>query len=136
MRTLYDLPAPAKINLFLHHWPPRRRYHLLQSVFLLLDWCDTLHIEARPHHSAIGRRRHSNHRHPAAQRRSDRARSAHCGDHGLPPGATFSLDKRLPASGPGCGSSDAATTLLALNRLWGLGLSRSELQTHRPEAGC
>ena len=49
MRTLYDLPAPAKINLFLHIIGRRADgYHLLQSVFLLLDWCDTLHIEARP----------------------------------------------------------------------------------------
>ena len=56
MRTLYDLPAPAKINLFLHIIGRRADgYHLLQSVFLLLDWCDTLHIEARPHHSAISR---------------------------------------------------------------------------------
>ena len=48
MKTLYDLPAPAKLNLFLHITGRRDDgYHLLQSVFMLIDWADTLHVELR-----------------------------------------------------------------------------------------
>jgi 4-diphosphocytidyl-2-C-methyl-D-erythritol kinase len=48
MKALYDVPAPAKINTFLHIVGRRADgYHLLQSVFALLDWCDTLHFELR-----------------------------------------------------------------------------------------
>ena len=48
MKTLHDVPAPAKLNLFLHITGRRPDgYHLLQSVFMLIDWCDTLHFEKR-----------------------------------------------------------------------------------------
>ena len=48
MQSLYDIPAPAKLNLFLHITGRRADgYHLLQSVFMLIDWCDTLHFERR-----------------------------------------------------------------------------------------
>ena len=48
MLALYDVPAPAKLNLFLHITGRRDDgYHLLQSVFMLIDWCDTLHFEIR-----------------------------------------------------------------------------------------
>ena len=48
MKALYDLPAPAKVNLFLHVVGRRADgYHLLQSVFVLVDWADTLHLERR-----------------------------------------------------------------------------------------
>ena len=48
MLSLYDVPAPAKLNLFLHITGRRDDgYHLLQSVFMLIDWCDTLHFELR-----------------------------------------------------------------------------------------
>ena len=48
MRSLYDVPAPAKLNLFLHITGRRADgYHLLQSAFMLIDWCDTLHFERR-----------------------------------------------------------------------------------------
>ncbi len=48
-RLMLDLPAPAKLNLFLHVTGRRPDgYHLLQSVFMLIDWCDTLDIEWRP----------------------------------------------------------------------------------------
>ena len=48
MQSLYDIPAPAKLNLFLHITGRRDDgYHLLQSVFMLIDWCDTLHFEVR-----------------------------------------------------------------------------------------
>ena len=46
MKALYDLPAPAKLNLFLHVTGRRDDgYHLLQSAFMLLDWCDVLHFD-------------------------------------------------------------------------------------------
>ena len=46
MKAIYDVPAPAKVNLFLHIVGRRPDgYHLLQSVFMLIDWCDTLHFE-------------------------------------------------------------------------------------------
>ena len=48
MRALYDVPAPAKLNLFLHVTGRRDDgYHLLQSAFMLIDWCDTLSFELR-----------------------------------------------------------------------------------------
>ncbi len=48
LRQLLDVPAPAKLNLFLHITGRRADgYHLLQSVFMLIDWCDTLHFERR-----------------------------------------------------------------------------------------
>ncbi len=48
MQSLYDIPAPAKLNLFLHITGRRSDgYHLLQSAFMLIDWCDTLHFDAR-----------------------------------------------------------------------------------------
>lgn len=48
MKSLFDVPAPAKLNLFLHITGRRPDgYHLLQSVFMLIDWCDTLHFESR-----------------------------------------------------------------------------------------
>ena len=48
LAALYDVPAPAKLNLFLHVTGRRPDgYHLLQSVFALIDWCDTLHFERR-----------------------------------------------------------------------------------------
>ena len=49
MKNLYDVPAPAKLNLFLHITGRRDDgYHLLQSAMVLVDWCDTLHFELRP----------------------------------------------------------------------------------------
>jgi len=48
MRSILDVPAPAKLNLFLHVVGRRADgYHLLQSAFMLIDWCDTLHFESR-----------------------------------------------------------------------------------------
>ena len=48
MRALWDVPAPAKLNLFLHITGRRDDgYHLLQSAFMLIDWCDTLHFQRR-----------------------------------------------------------------------------------------
>ena len=48
MQSLYDIPAPAKLNLFLHITGQRADgYHLLQSVFMLLDWCDQQNFDVR-----------------------------------------------------------------------------------------
>lgn len=123
MQALYDVPAPAKLNLFLHVVGKRPDgYHLLQSIFTLIDWADTLHFERR----GDGRLA----RHDGADAmaelpeddlclRAARLLRTESGDAAL--GADIHLEKRLPAgAGMGGGSSDAASTLLALNRLWGL----------------
>jgi len=126
MQALYDLSAPAKLNLFLHITGRRADgYHLLQSVFMLIDWCDTLHIERR----ADGQL--SREDLGAALPADDlvlRAARALQAASGCRQGAHIGIEKRVPAqAGMGGGSSDAATTLLALNRLWGLNWPLSRL---------
>jgi 4-diphosphocytidyl-2-C-methyl-D-erythritol kinase len=121
MRSLYDIPAPAKLNLFLHITARRADgYHLLQSAFMLIDWCDTLHFEVRAD-GAISRE-DLTWQLPADDLVTRAARAlqefAQC-----PLGAHIGVAKSIPAqAGMGGGSSDAASTLLALNRLWGLRL--------------
>ena len=125
---LRNVPAPAKLNVFLHIVGRRPDgYHLLQSVFMLIDWCDTLHFKRRadgaihridalpgttlPEHDLVVR---------AAQALQTAT--------GCTLGADITLEKRLPSeAGMGGGSSDAASTMLALNRLWDLRLSRQQL---------
>ncbi|WP_462390772.1 4-(cytidine 5'-diphospho)-2-C-methyl-D-erythritol kinase [Acidovorax sp. Q11] len=128
MQALYDVPAPAKLNLFLHITGRRADgYHLLQSVFMLVDWCDTLHFERRADGS-ISREDLG-----APLPEMDLTlRAAHAlkAATGCTLGAHIGVLKRIPAqAGMGGGSSDAATALLALNQLWSLGLSRSALET-------
>ena len=111
VKALYELPAPAKLNLFLHVVGRRADgYHLLQSVFVLIDWCDTLHVERR----SDGRL--ARHDLGAALPADDlclRAARALQRESGTGFGADISIVKRLPAgAGMGGGSSDAATTLL------------------------
>ena len=130
MKAIYDVPAPAKLNLFLHVIGQRADgYHLIQSVFMLIDWCDTLHFELRSDgliaRTDIG---------PAKTNilptndltvRAAQALKQACGTTS---GVQISLDKRIPAeAGMGGGSSDAASCLLALQRLWGVKLPHSEL---------
>ncbi|BBO59447.1 4-(cytidine 5'-diphospho)-2-C-methyl-D-erythritol kinase [Mycoavidus sp. B2-EB] len=120
--------APAKLNLFLHITGRRADgYHLLQTVFQLLDYGDTLHFKVRTD--------------PTIERvaavsgvseasdltlRAARALQAYAG---CPLGVEIEVEKRIPlGAGLGGGSSDAASTLLALNRLWELNLSRAQLQ--------
>jgi 4-diphosphocytidyl-2-C-methyl-D-erythritol kinase len=126
LSALYDVPAPAKINLFLHVVGRRADgYHLLQSVFVLIDWCDTLHFECR----SDGRlsRRDLGPALPADDLCLRAARALQQAS-GTPLGADIAVDKQLPwGAGLGGGSSDAASTLLALNRLWGLGWPRERL---------
>lgn len=126
MQALYDVPAPAKLNLFLHITGRRDDgYHLLQSVFTLIDWQDTMHFELR-RDGALTREDLSTPLPPDDLcLRAARALQAF-GGAGL--GAHIGIDKRVPAqAGMGGGSSDAASTLLALNRLWGLNLSLKQL---------
>jgi len=125
-QRLLDLPAPAKLNLFLHVTGRRADgYHLLQSVFVLIDWCDTLHLERR----SDGRlQRHDLGQALPADDLVLRAARLLQQASGCTDGADLHIDKVLPAqAGMGGGSSDAATTLLGLNRLWGLNWSRQRL---------
>ena len=126
MASLHNLSAPAKLNLFLHVVGRRPDgYHLLQSVFVMIDWADTLHIDTRDD----GRI----HRHDIGERlpeddlclRAARLLQQACG---CPFGADIHIDKQVPwGAGMGGGSSDAATVLLALNQLWKLHLPPEQL---------
>ncbi len=120
-------PAPAKLNLFLHVTGRRPDgYHELQTLFQLIDLCDTLSIRV----TDDGRIQR-----PAGPAGVDpesdltvRAAKALQAATGCRAGATLRIIKRIPMGGGlGGGSSDAATTLLALNHLWRCGLSIDEL---------
>lgn len=120
-------PAPAKLNLFLHVTGRRADgYHLLQTVFQFLDYGDQLTFEP----TTDGRIERVTSL-PGVPEDSDltvraaRLLQAHAG---VTSGAVIRLAKRLPMGGGlGGGSSDAATTLMALNHLWGVHRSREEL---------
>ena len=126
MKALYDVPAPAKLNLFLHVVGRRPDgMHLLQSAFMLIDWCDTLHFELRPggaiSREDLGAPLPQDDLVLAAARALQRAGGVGAGVH-------IAIDKQVPSeAGMGGGSSDAATCLLALNRLWGLHLPPGKL---------
>jgi 4-diphosphocytidyl-2-C-methyl-D-erythritol kinase len=124
--AFYDVPAPAKLNLFLHVVGRRADgHHLLQSVFVPIDWADTLHFERRDDGLIV------RHDLSASLPADDLClRAARClqAASACRFGADISIDKQVPwGAGLGGGSSDAATTLLALNRLWGLNWPRSKL---------
>ena len=126
IKALFDVPAPAKLNLFLHITGRRPDgYHLLQSVFMLIDWCDTLHFERR------GDGQISRHDLTAKLPADDlclRAARLLQTEAATSLGADISIAKNVPwGAGMGGGSSDAASTLLALNRLWGLNWPLSKL---------
>ena len=126
MHALYDIPAPAKLNLFLHIVGRRADgYHLMQSVFALIDWCDTLHVELR--HDGLLSREDLSTPLPADDLTIRAARALQQAS-ATPLGAHIGLHKRVPSeAGMGGGSSDAASCLLALNRLWKLHLGLAEL---------
>jgi 4-diphosphocytidyl-2-C-methyl-D-erythritol kinase len=119
LNAILDVPAPAKLNLFLHVIGRRADgYHLIQSACVLIDWCDTLHFERRTD-GRLTRRDLG----PALPEDDLTLRAARAlrEASGTAFGADLAVDKRVPwGAGMGGGSSDAATTLLALNRLWGL----------------
>lgn len=119
---LLKCPAPAKLNLFLHVTGRRRDgYHLLETVFQLINLFDWLDFEPRDD----GRIEASSGDWPIEQDLAMRAaqllRAAAGANDQAKFGVTIRVQKRIPIGGGlGGGSSDAATTLLALNRLWGL----------------
>ena len=120
-------PAPAKLNLFLHIIGRRADgYHLLQTVFQLLDVGDGLRFQLNAT-GAIARAYDL----PGISVEQDiilRAARLLQKSSGIRQGVTIDLDKRLPIGGGlGGGSSTAATTLVALNQLWGCHLSLNEL---------
>jgi len=120
-------PAPAKLNLFLHVIGRRADgYHELQTLFQLIDLCDTVAISVREDgqiERPVGP--------PGVPGETDltvRAARALQSATGTRLGANLEVHKRIPLGGGlGGGSSDAATTLLGLNELWSCGLSVSEL---------
>ncbi len=121
------VPAPAKINLFLHVTGRRDDgYHTLETVFALIDLADTVTLSRRDD-GAIVRGREL----PGVSKADDLSlRAAHALKNatGTGLGVTVSLEKRIPqGAGLGGGSSDAASVLLALNRLWQLALPRDDL---------
>ncbi len=127
-------PAPAKLNLFLHVLGRRDDgYHLLQTVFRLIDRSDRVGIEVT-RAGAIRRIDET----PGVEPESDlclraarllrEAAIARLGPEAASLGVEIGLEKNLPIGGGlGGGSSDAATVLLVLNRLWGVGLAREDL---------
>lgn len=120
-------PAVAKINLFLHITGRRDDgYHELQTLFQLLDYGDTLEFDVRE--DGVIERVGDNYGISPEQDLCLRAARRLKEITGCGLGASISLDKRIPmGSGLGGGSSDAATTLLALNEEWKLGLNRRDL---------
>jgi 4-diphosphocytidyl-2-C-methyl-D-erythritol kinase len=125
--TSLTCPAPAKLNLFLHVVGRRDDgYHLLQTLFRFIDLNDTLHYTLRGDGEV--RRTDALEGVPAEQDLCVRAARQLQQETGCQLGVDIGLEKRIPMGGGlGGGSSDAATTLLALNKLWGLGLSREHL---------
>lgn len=121
-----SLPAPAKLNLFLHVLGQRADgYHQLETLFQLLDWGDEL--EFRSGDSIILEQSPATD-FPVEDNLVYRAAHLLKTHAGSSPGAHISLKKRIPVgAGLGGGSSDAATTLLGLNHFWELGLSIDEL---------
>jgi 4-diphosphocytidyl-2-C-methyl-D-erythritol kinase len=135
MPRLNDLKAPAKLNLFLHVTGRREDgYHLLQSVFVPIDWCDTLHIETRNDGQIV---RHDLSTALPADDLCLRAARLLQSRSGTLLGADIHIDKQVPwGAGLGGGSSDAATVLKALNRLWALNWPHTQLAQLALELGA
>ncbi|MBR0568263.1 4-(cytidine 5'-diphospho)-2-C-methyl-D-erythritol kinase [Azoarcus sp. L1K30] len=127
-RQLQGCLAPAKLNLFLHVTGRREDgYHMLQTAFRMLDWGDTLDFRVRDD----GRIRRLSVLPGVAEEDDIVIRAARLlqRESGCSAGADITLHKVLPMGGGlGGGSSDAATTLIALNHLWETGLDRRALQ--------
>jgi len=134
LRSLHDCPAPAKLNLFLHVVGRRADgYHLLQSVFQLIERGDTLHFDLRDDHDIVRTNDVPGvpQEHDLIVRALRLLQAEYARRHGkLPPGIDVAIQKILPMGGGlGGGSSDAATALMAANHLWQAGLTRQELMT-------
>jgi 4-diphosphocytidyl-2-C-methyl-D-erythritol kinase len=119
--------APAKLNLFLHVTGRRPDgYHLLQTIFQFVDHGDVVELTVRD--DGVIRRSADVPGVPVGDDLTVRAATLLREASGSPRGVEIRLDKRLPiGAGLGGGSSDAATTLIGLNRLWGLGLDLDAL---------
>ena len=130
-------PAPAKLNLFLHLVGRRDDgYHLLQTVFQLLDWGDTVHLRLRT--DGVIRRTVELDGIPECDDLTVRAARL-LRDHADRPhaGVEIAVDKRIPRGGGlGGGSSDAATVLVVLNRLWDCGFDQDRLAAIGLELGA
>lgn len=122
-----DWPAPAKLNLFLHINGRREDgYHLLQTTFRLISCCDRLRFAPRTDDKIRLTRQLPGV--PEDRELSVRAARLLQREFGTPNGADISLAKEIPVGGGlGGGSSDAATALIVLNRLWRLGLKKDDL---------
>ncbi|QHS10187.1 4-(cytidine 5'-diphospho)-2-C-methyl-D-erythritol kinase [Sinimarinibacterium sp. NLF-5-8] len=123
----FGWPAPAKLNLFLHITGRRSDgYHQLQTVFQFLDYCDRLYFT--PRGDAQIQRLNNPANIDADHDLVVRAARAIQRASGCPLGADIRIEKHIPLGGGlGGGSSNAATTLVALNRLWNTGFTPDEL---------
>ncbi len=130
-----ELQAPAKINLFLHVVGRRADgYHELQSVFVLIDLCDTVRIALR--NDGVISRSGDIIGDPSKDLCVRAARLLQK-ETGSPLGADIEVIKRIPAgAGLGGGSSDAATTLMGLNYLWKLDISTEKLMRLATKLGA
>lgn len=133
---LRNLPAPAKLNLFLHVVGRRSDgYHLLETVFELVDLCDRIDLRLRD--DGTIRLVDAPGDWSADSDLTTRAARLLATQTGCPLGVEIALRKRIPVGGGlGGGSSDAATVLLGLNRLWRLGLRRERLQAFALQLGA
>lgn len=129
-------PAPAKLNLMLHIVGRRPDgYHELQTVFQLIDLCDHVDIEVRD--DGVISRPQGPVGVPENEDLVVRAAQALKAASGTRHGASISVHKRIPMGGGlGGGSSDAATTLVGLNQMWGTGLSSREIATVGAKLGA
>jgi 4-diphosphocytidyl-2-C-methyl-D-erythritol kinase len=120
-------PAPAKLNLFLHILNKRHDgYHELQTVFQLLELCDEIRFEPHTKGDIVLTRDYD--AGPAVDDLIYRAASILQHKSGTSQGIRISVQKNIPMGGGlGGGSTDAATTLLALNEIWDCGLTIDEL---------
>jgi 4-diphosphocytidyl-2-C-methyl-D-erythritol kinase len=120
-------PAPAKLNLFLHVTGRREDgYHDIQTLFQLIDWCDELRVDI----DQSGRISRTVGDYGVPEEKDLMVRAARLlrEEAGIHAGAALGIRKRIPVgAGLGGGSSDAATVLLALNRIWRCGLTVAEL---------
>ena len=120
-------PAPSKINLFLRIIGQREDgYHSLQTVFRMLDFADSIGFRLTPQKTI---RRVSQHQWPETDDLALRAARLLAKHGSIKQGVELDIVKRIPfGGGLGGGSSDAATVLLVMNKLWGINFTRSELQ--------
>jgi 4-diphosphocytidyl-2-C-methyl-D-erythritol kinase len=127
MSTVTWWPAPAKLNLFLHVTGRRSDgYHDLQTLFQFIDLADDIQLQVRP--DGLIERQAGAEGVPAEADLVVRAARALQTASGTQLGANLSVTKRIPMGGGlGGGSSDAATVLVGLNRLWDCGLNEEEL---------